>query len=108
MPSTAIVEFVFLDAQAYEAASFNFKSKHFTTLAKHLESGRLKLVITDITKSEVHARIEKNVERDLAALQNFQKSARVLRSAPLPQSVAVFKELEHDKVAKSIHEEFDE
>ena len=107
MVSTAIVEHVFLDAQAYEAASFNFASRHFATLAKHLESGRLTLVITDITKSEVLARIVRNLEREFTALENFQKKARVMRASPLPDVTGVFTELDRDKVTMSISEAFD-
>lgn len=82
MASQGIVEYVYLDAQAYEGESFNFSSKHFTILTKHLTSGRLKLVITDITRSEVHARIDKNLETDFTAVKNLQKNSRVLRSFP--------------------------
>ena len=107
MAPTVIVEYVFLDAQAYEAASFNFASKHFATLAKHLESGRLRLVITDITKREVHARIDRNLDKDFTALKNLQKNARVMRTSPLPEVTGAFTELDRDKMAMSISEAFD-
>lgn len=67
----------------------------------------MKLVIADITKTEVHARIDKNLE-NFAALKHFQKNARVLRSSPLPEVVGVFTELDRDEVATNIHEAFDE
>lgn len=106
MASTTIVEHVFLDAQAYESASFNFESKHFAALAKHLESGRLKLVIADITKTEVHKRIDKNLESEFGTLEKVQKNSRVLRSSPL--AAAVLAPLDRQKVGASVHEAFEE
>ena len=61
-------QFIFLDTEAYEAESFNTESTHFKALAKHLESRRLRLVITDITKTEVHKRIDKRCREELESL----------------------------------------
>lgn len=102
MGTTSIVETVFLDAQAYEAASFNFNGKLFSALRKHLASGRLRLVITDITKEEVDARIDKNLAQELAALGKAQKNARVLRSSPLPGVTAALADLDAKEVRDSL------
>lgn len=106
MASPGIVEYVYLDAQAYEGESFNFSSKHFTILTKHLTSGRLKLVITDITRSEVHARIDKNLETEFTAVKNLQKNSRVLRSSPV--AAPIFTTLDRAVVAASVHKAFDD
>jgi hypothetical protein len=108
MSSTAIPEAVFLDAQAFESASFNLKTKPFTSLRRHLESGRLRLVITDITVVEVRARIKKNVPKELAVHQKFRKDARVLRSSLLPEVEGVLVELDPAKVGESIQAAFDD
>ncbi len=108
MASTAIPEAVFLDTQVFEGASFNFTSTSFAALSKHLESGRLRLVITDITIAEVRARIEKAVARELAAHGEFRKHARVLRSSSLPEVAGVLVELDAAAVTKSLREAFDE
>ena len=52
MSSRGIAEAVFLDTQAFEAASFNFSSASFAALNKYRETGRLRLVLTDITVAE--------------------------------------------------------
>ena len=57
MASTARVDYVYLDTESYEAASYDFAGTRLKALAKHLESGRLKLLTTDITKAEVRHRI---------------------------------------------------
>jgi hypothetical protein len=41
---------VFLDAQVFEAASFNFTTTAFVSLQEQLESGRLRLILTDTTR----------------------------------------------------------
>ena len=83
-------QFIFLDTAAYEAESFNTESTHFKALAKHLESDRLRLVITDITKTEVHQRIDKRCREELDSLRKMRKKARVLRSASRVQQLGVF------------------
>jgi hypothetical protein len=104
--STAIPEAVFLDAQAFENASFNFQAKPFTALRRHLQSGRLRLVISDITVAEVKSRIEKNVEKEVAAHANFAKGARVLRSLPLSANAVAA--LDPKKIIANLHTSFDE
>jgi hypothetical protein len=104
--SDAIPEAVFLDAQAFENASFNFASKQLTALKKHLESGRLRLVITDITVSEVKSRIAKTVANEVAAQKKFSKVARILRSSETGRSVLT--ELDEGKIVKELVDAFDQ
>jgi hypothetical protein len=108
MASTAIPEAVFLDAQVFESASFNFKTKPFTALRRHLESGRLRLVVIDITVAEVRARIEKNVVKELAVHERFRKDARVLRSSSLPQVGGALVELHAAKIIKGLQAAFED
>jgi hypothetical protein len=104
--SNAIPEAVFLDAHAFENASFNFASKQFTALKKHLESERLRLVITDITVAEVKSRIRKNVVNEVFAHKKFTKAARVLRSSETGRNV--LNELDKDAIVKELVDAFDQ
>ena len=95
--------FVFLDTQAYEAESFNLESTHFRALAKHLESGRLKLVITDITRIEIGKRIDERCREELASLSKMRNKAGVLRSANRIQEMGLFSELHLDDASARLY-----
>jgi PIN domain-containing protein len=104
MTSRRIAEAVFLDTQVFEAASFNFESAPFAALAKHLETGRLRLVLTDITVAEVRAHIVEAVDRELKAHRAFRQQARVLRSAGVEAALG---ELDAAAAVKSVSGAFD-
>jgi hypothetical protein len=104
--STAIPEAVFLDAQVFENASFNFKTRAFMALKRHLASERLRLVITDITVAEVRSRIVKSVRREAGAHQKFRKEARVLRSSSATDVARTLVELDSDAIAKELQDAF--
>jgi hypothetical protein len=106
LTSNAIPEAVYLDAQAFENASFNFASKQFTALKKHLESGRLRLIITDITVAEVKSRTAKNIAKEVAAHEKFAKAARVLRSSETGRNV--LSTLDKDAIVKELLGGFDQ
>ena len=95
--------FVFLDTQAYEAASFNMQSRHLRTLAKHLESGRLQLVTTDITRTEVHRRLDCVCKKELASLKKLKRTSRVLYSAHMIQELGLFCDTNLDGTQMSLH-----
>ena len=99
---TPIARFVFLDTQAYEAASFNTESAHFKTLARHLKSGRLKLLITDITKTEVHRRINERCREELTSLKRLRREARLLRTANGLTDLGLFSDADLDNVPQLI------
>jgi hypothetical protein len=98
MSHNQAAEAIFLDTQAFEAASLNFKTPTFAALRKHLESGRLKLVTTDITIREVHARIEKNARKELTAHDKFREAARIIRSSSRDEVHAALVELNAEDI----------
>ena len=107
MASTAIPEAVFLDTHVFDAASFNFKSTPFAALTKHLDSGRLRLLMTDITVGEVRARIGKDVAKEVTAHNAFRKQARTLRSCSLPAAAGAVAELDEGAIAADLCKAFD-
>ena len=78
------------------------ESTHFKALAKHLESGRLRLVITDITKTEVHKRIDTRCREELDSLRRIRKNARVLRSANSVQELGLFSDVNVDDASTQL------
>jgi hypothetical protein len=103
MPSTVIPEALFLDTEVFENASFSFKTQQFSSLKRHLSSGRLRLVTTDITVAEIKARIGERVEAATLAHQVFRRNARVLRSSSLADVAATLIDLSPDKIAADLH-----
>ncbi len=95
-------EVVFLDTQAFDAAGFNLRSQHFVALTKHLDSKRLKLLTTDITRAEIAARIEKNVQKEVDAHEKYKKGARVIHLSADKTIAAVFGELDAHVIGKEI------
>jgi hypothetical protein len=100
--STALPEAVFLDAQVFERASFNFSSTQFASLQKHLETGRLRLILTDITVTEVKCRIDETVRKEVAAHAKLAKASRVLRSSQLAKPA--LSDLDQEAVVKELHD----
>jgi hypothetical protein len=98
---------IFLDTQAFEAASFNFKTTVLHSLEEQVQKGNVCLVLTDITVREVHARIEKNVRSQLDPLKKFRRDARVLRSSRVPQVQAAL-DLDEQQVIADLQEQFDD
>lgn len=95
-------EVVFLDTQVFDSAGFNLDSKNFVALTKHLDSKRLRLLTTDVTRSEISARIEKNVRKDLEAHEKFTKSARVIHKSKDEKVAALFEDLEADAISREL------
>ena len=102
-----VVEYVFIDTQVFVATGFGFNGKKFRALRKHLESRRLRLVVTDITVREVHAQIQQHVIQELHAHRKFLESTRVIRNSPIPAVKGVIQKLDADAVTKSLRDQFD-
>jgi len=100
-----IPEAVFLDTQVFDSASFNFDTKSFTALGKHLQSGRLRLVLTDITISEVKSRIAKNIDREIEAHEKFVNTARVLKQTEAAKNSVT--KIDASAAVKEMHDTFD-
>ena len=73
-------EFVFIDTQAYVANAFDWHGSHLAKLAELTHDGTVKLLITSVTRREVHRKIEESIDR---ALERIWKSRTALRNAGL-------------------------
>ena len=99
-------KFLFLDTQAYEAVNFGFRSKAFIELIRHIEAGRLSLVLTTITKAEVEARIRARILEATLPLEKFRNKARSLRY--LKQFERSFEPFDPSVCAAEIIRDFDD
>ena len=107
MVSTSRANYVYLDTESYEAASYDFAGTRLKALAKHLESGRLKLITTDITKAEVRCRMTDNLRGELAALRKWRRRARTLRTASRLRRTGLFVDLDATDLAQRLYDEFE-
>lgn len=98
---------MFLDTQIFVAASFNFKSAPFKALLKHFQSGRLRLLVTDVTLSEVQSNIAEEVHKEIGLHAVFIKKARFLKSSSLPEAAAVVAAMNHEAIIQDLSAAFE-
>jgi hypothetical protein len=102
-----VVETISLDTQVFVATGFGFSGKSFEALKKHLASGRLSLVMTDIAVREVKSRIKQSVAAELANQRKYVSEASALFNSSLPDVQAGLKKLDSDVVSKDLCDQFD-
>lgn len=107
LPAPKPISTVFLDTQVFVAASFNFNSAPFQALLKHFESGRLRLLMTDVTLSEVGSNIAEEVQKEIALHAGFMKKARFLKSASMPEAAASVTTLNPDTIIQNLSAAFE-
>ncbi|HVI09024.1 MAG TPA: PIN domain-containing protein [Candidatus Binatia bacterium] len=107
MTAASIVETISIDTQVFVATGYGFTGKSFQSLKKHLASGRLRLVMTDITVREVHARIEQSVAEALLRHREFVKKASALFNSSIPAVKASVTKFDPKVVAKDLCDQFD-
>jgi PIN domain len=81
----ALVETISIDTQVFVATGFGFSSKAFQSLKNHFASGRLKLVMTDITIREVHTTIKQSVAEELVFQRSLINEAHALFNSSIPE-----------------------
>jgi predicted nucleic acid-binding protein len=106
-PDPKPISTVFLDTQVFVKASFNFNTAAFQALLKHFRSGRLRLLMTDVTLSEVKNNIAAEVQKEIALHAGFIKKARLLKSASLPEAVASVTPIDPDAVIQNLSSAFE-
>ena len=107
MTAGAIVETISIDTQVFVATGYGFSGKAFQSLKSHFASGRLKLVMTDITIREVHARIKQSVAEELVHQRSFINKASALFNSSIPEAKVCVTKLDPDVVAKNLCDQFD-
>lgn len=102
LPTPRPVSTVFLDTQVFVSASFNFTSAPFQSLKKHFKSGRLRLLVTDVTLGEVHSNILEEVQKEIGLHTVFIRKARFLKSSSLPEAAALVAPVNHEAISQDL------
>jgi hypothetical protein len=105
--AASIVETISIDTQVFVATAYGFTSKSFQSLKNHFASGRLKLVMTDITVREVHTRIKQSVAEALPLHREFANKAKAFFNSSIPEIKASVTKFDPDVVAKDLSDHFD-
>jgi hypothetical protein len=107
VPAVVIVETVSLDTQVFVATGYGFNNKAFLSLMSHFASGRLRLVMTDITVREVHARIKQSVAEELVHQRSFVNKAGALFNSSIAEVKTSLTKFHPDDVAKDLSKQFE-
>ena len=73
---------VHLDTEVFDAAKLNFTSKKFETLQKHCQEGRVRLLMTTVTKREILRHIREQVQSAVTAQKQIAAEWSFLRNLP--------------------------
>lgn len=72
---------IFLDAEVFVSASFNYQNSSFKKLVGLVDNGELVLYLTTVTRQEILSNIEKEVNHSDSSLKTlhkeFRKKARI-------------------------------
>jgi hypothetical protein len=104
--AASIIESISIDTQVFVATGYGFTSKSFQSLKNHFASGRLKLVMTDITVREVHNRIKQSVDEELLLHREFVNKAKALFNSSIPAVKTSVTKFDPNAVAKDLSHNF--
>lgn len=97
---------VFIDTQVFDQHHNDFTSPLFKKLHELTRSREVKLILTDVTVSEIQKHINKSAHAALKQLSNINKVERVVREM-LPEGGAYkYASISEEQIRKRLHEEF--
>ena len=102
-----LIKAVSLDTQVFVTAGFCLNSKTFQSLIGHFASGRLHLLMSDITVREVRARIKKAVAAEALLQRQFCNQVNVLHNSSLPAVKAGILKFDEEAIADDLCAQFD-
>lgn len=98
---------VFLDTNIYEGKNFQFLTHSLGGLKELIDSGEVRLLITDVTRGEVVAHIKKKSLAVAAEIKAITKNAMILRNAPGLPVYGVFAKVTADEISALIFSSFE-
>jgi len=101
------IETVSLDTQVFVDTGFCLNSKAFQALKDYCTSGRLKLVMSDITVREIRANIRKYVAAEVLLQRQFCNKADVLYNSAIPSVKASMVKFDEKAIADDLCNQFD-
>jgi hypothetical protein len=107
MTTDTIRDYAFQDTEVFVRFGFRYTSTPFRALRDLIDTGRLKLVITDVVIREVESRIRKAVHGAVAAHRRYLKEeGKVLESSDLDAVKAHVIKLDSEAIVKDLTEAF--
>ncbi|HDS0956612.1 MAG: hypothetical protein E6Q70_17280 [Pseudomonas monteilii] len=97
---------VFVDTNIYEGKNFQFLTHSLGALKELIDSGEVRLLVTDVTKGEVVSHIKKKASAAASEIKSFKKSSMILRNLPDAPVYGVFAEITKDSIADTIIQSF--
>ncbi len=99
--------YVFLDTCIFQQKNFQFLSYELKALKSLVDAGQAKLLITDVTVSEVRSHIAVKSREAAAAIKKLKKDAMILRNFPSLPSYGVFKDVNVELMELELFNSFD-
>jgi len=75
-----LTRYIFLDTQCYRELKLDWNSQLLQALQEHAAAGRLRLLITDITKREVIEQLDRSLDETLVSLRKHDVSLSQIAS----------------------------
>jgi len=97
---------VFIDTEFFDASNLNFESTVFKELVRLARSGRVKVFLTTVTKSEVLAHIPRDIHEAFLALERFRSKGRMLKNVLAFNPV--FASFDEDKAVDEVSKKFEQ
>lgn len=89
---------IFIDTSAYESKNYQFNQHALKKLRDFLESGKLHLLITEITIKEVKSHLHLKSIESARAIKKIQKDAMFLRNMPDLPCYGIFERVNSDDI----------
>lgn len=99
--------YLFIDTSIYHASNYQFLKSDLESIARLLESGKLTLLITTITISEIKRHIKIKANEAANAVQSLRDKGKILRNLPEFSSTFVFQKVDRKAVEDDLVAMFD-
>ena len=103
MMAGAVVRNVFLDAEVFIDAGFNYQTQRLQSLRRLAQDGSVRIYLTAVTRREVEANIRESIDKAAN-----QKPPAVLRNSVNPDILARLKPIDLDSLATELCQQLDD
>ena len=98
---------VFIDTSVFESLNFAFGGTLLKALLARIKAGDLRLLISEITRQEVHSRLAVGVNAAKGAIGRFRKEAKILKGLPGHSLSAIFRDPDWVETKKSLSSDWE-
>lgn len=98
---------VFLDTSVYQGKNFQFQSHILKSLKDLVHSGELRLLISDITKSEIKLHISQKAKSAASVVKKLKKEAMILRNLSHLPIGGIFEDISSAQIEGQLFSDFE-